>query len=144
MVRGDADGFAQDTGQVAVTVVGPDLIPVETWQLTELAAPDGAMRPDLVLTGTDSAFVTFDVSGRIWAIELELDGDALAALGSEPEEDTGLPDSGAPGGSGTDGTDPGRARSNGGDAGGCSVSPAGGGLLLVLLGLWCRRKAGLR
>ena len=145
MVRGDADGFAQDTGQVAVTVLDPDLMPVETWQLTELAAPDGAMRPDLVLTGPDAAFVTFDVSGRIWAVQLELDADALASLGSEPEQDTGLPDSGGPGGSGTDGTDPGRLRRKGdGRAGGCSVNPAGGGLLLLLLGLSARRRAGLR
>lgn len=89
MVRGEGDGFAQDTGQVALTLLGPDLAPLETWQLTELAAPDGAMRPGVARIAADRAVVTFDVAGRIWAVEVELDAAGLAALGGDPGGDTG-------------------------------------------------------
>jgi hypothetical protein len=143
MVRGDGDGFAQDTGQVALTVLGPDLAPLETWQLTELAAPDGAMRPGLVRTGVDRALVTFDVSGRIWAVEVDLDGAALDALDDPGGGDTG-----------GDGTEPGdtargdtaraargRTVPERGGASGCAAAPTGGPIGLLLLTLLARRRA---
>ena len=144
MVRGDADGFAQDTGQVAITVLGPDLMPLETWQLTEFIPPDGAMRPDLVLTGPDSAFVTFDVGGRIWSIEVDLDGDALVALGVDEGDDTGAPGDADTADGGADGSGAGRSRGKGVPAEGCATAPVGGGLLLLLLGMSGRRRGRLR
>jgi hypothetical protein len=135
MVRGDGDGFAQDTGQVALTVLGPDLMPLETWQLTEFSPPDGAMRPGVARVGTDLALVTFDVGGRVWAMEVELDGAALDALGGGGGDDTAGPVDTAPtvAGDGGSRAADGRAASTGG---GCASTPlAPDSVGLVLLGM---------
>jgi MYXO-CTERM domain-containing protein len=134
MVRGDGDGFAQDTGQVALTVLGPDLVPLETWQLTELSPPDGAMRPGIARVGTDLALVTFDVGGRVWAVEVDLDGAALDALGAVDGGDTGGAMDTAPTAAGDGRAAPGRSAPA--DGGCVSVGGAPAGAILPLLSLF--------
>ena len=79
MVRRSSDGFAQDTGDVALTVVGPELQVLETLVLTGFTPPNGAMRPALMVDG-DVVTVSFDVGGALHTLQARVDRAALAEL----------------------------------------------------------------
>jgi hypothetical protein len=133
MVRRGTDGFAQDTGNVALTVVGPELQVLETHVLTDFTAPDGAMRPALVVDGAD-VIVSFDVGGALHTLQAVVDRDALAGL-RVSEDDAAVAAGPAPGGAegappAPPSADPGAPSGEHG-AGGCAVAPPVG-LLSVL------------
>lgn len=144
MTRGRYDGFAQDTGNVALTLLGPELEVLETVVLTDHVAPDGAMRPGLAVVG-EQVVVGYDVGGAVHLVTAQIDREAVAALAvtALPDDDTGVPDD-------RDSADPaGDDPEDGGPASpvtsapadeGCASAPAGGPVGLLLLALARRRR----
>ena len=143
MGRSFDEGFAQDTGNVYLTLSDSELLVTETIALTNLSAPDGAMRPGIAIRG-DELLVAWDVDGRFYASVVRIDLDALAELDADLPQDTGAP------GRRPTGEDTGRDADTGaprGPAGGGSTPPASGcataalaspsgGLLLGLSVAW--------
>lgn len=137
MGRAREQGFAQDTGDVFLTVMDRSLFFVQTVRLTNLEPPNGAMRPGLAVQG-DELLVVWDQEGRFSATRVQLDLSALAAVAEPVPQDTGQPPDTPPGGSGsgtqtaTSATEPG---------GGCATVPGPplGSLGLLLLALVRRR-----
>lgn len=136
MVRNPGAGFAQDTGNVALTLLGPELQPLETKILTDFSPPDGAMRPALVVSG-EEVIVSFDVGGALHTMVGRVDREALAdIMVVDAQATTGA------------GASPPLERSS--DAGsesaaGCSAGPERGfgtlGAGLLLVGLCHRRRS---
>lgn len=79
MVRDPEAGFAQDTGNVALTLLSQELKVLETVVLTDFPAPNGAMRPALAVAG-EEIIVSFDVGGALHTVVGRVDREALAAL----------------------------------------------------------------
>ncbi|MEC8423310.1 MAG: hypothetical protein VX000_06005, partial [Myxococcota bacterium] len=148
--RGNDAGFAQDTGNVALTVLGPELQVLETNILTSFSPPSGAMRPALLVDG-DEIVVSFDVGGALHTVQARVDVEALRALqvvvgsadGAVRErrgvEDTGLDSSSGPAAVADHGDGYAAA-----ERGGCASVPAPAGpvralAFVGLLGLLRRR-----
>ena len=76
MVRDPEAGFAQDTGNVALTLLSQELRVLETIVLTDFPAPGGAMRPALAVAG-EEVIVSFDVGGALHTVVGRVDREAL-------------------------------------------------------------------
>ncbi len=137
MVRDPVAGFAQDTGDVALSLLGPELELLETVVLTHHTAPDGGMRPGLAVSG-EQVVVGYDVGGALHTVTARIDRAAIVALQvTEPDvADSADPatDTGATGGGPTVRADPSPADE------GCATAPFGGSMGLVLLALVRRRR----
>lgn len=133
MGRSPEQGFAQDTGDVYLTITDRSFFLTETVRLTNLPAPDGAMRPGLAVEG-DELIIAWDQDGRFHAARARVDLDALAAASEDRVQDTGAPSAedtvdADDGGGGP--ADPPAPETGG--ASGCHTAPGGGGLGLLLL-----------
>ncbi len=137
MGRAMEQGFAQDTGDVFLTVTDRSLFFSQTVRITNLEAPDGAMRPGLAVEG-DELLIAWDQEGRFYATRAQLDLNALAAVAAPVPQDTGEPPDASEGGD-RHAPEPTNQTE---ETAGCSTNPGGpprGLLALVPLALARRR-----
>lgn len=129
-------GFAQDTGDVFLTVTDRSFFFLHTVRLTNLDPPNGAMRPGIAVNG-DELLIAWDRDGRFEATRAWVDLDALAEVAEAVPQDSGQPDE--PGHATTPEAPPTSGTSSAG-SGGCSSAPLPTRLLwLAPLLLWRRR-----
>lgn len=90
MGRQMEQGFAQDTGDVFLTVADRSFFFKHTVRITNLEPPNGAMRPGLAVRGGE-LLIAWDQEGRFSATRAEVDLDALARLAEALPQDTAEP-----------------------------------------------------
>lgn len=139
LARRFEDGFAQDQGDVVLTLFGPDFFFHDSVVLTSLDPPNGAMRPAIARRG-DELLVAWDRNGRFTAVGVVLDPAADEALSSGAPQDTAEPPAidGQEEEEDSTANEPAAAR---GDGKGCAVVQAGttAGLAVLAVAAVARR-----
>jgi hypothetical protein len=85
MARNESEGWTSDWGNVYLAVLDSEYAHLETVQISQYSAPEGAMRPGLARRGTQ-VLLTVDRNVQPQVFEIQLVAEAFGLTG---EEDTG-------------------------------------------------------